>query len=249
MLTTIHNVYAAPLKNQSISIHNAESSSINITVGKIFLIEASAKTALSFKSSNQSVAKVSQKGKVVAKKHGTTVITITAQKGKGYKAATEKIKIVVKRKRQNIKVKDISLKAGMSVTKPVTGLKTAFHVKSSDTNVATVEKTSSRRFKVSAITPGKAVIHFTISANTKFDGAGFNVAMTVTGGEKISAVGGSGDQATDTTDLQHIAGQDGIVMSTNIRDLAPKMDTRVQDAFEKLNFKVVIDPNYYVNGK
>ena len=102
---------------------------------------------------------------------------------------------------------------------------------------------------MSAITPGKAVIHFTISANTKFDGAGFNVAMTVTGGEKISAVGGSGDQATDTTDLQHIAGQDGIVMSTNIRDLAPKMDTRVQDAFEKLNFKVVIDPNYYVNGK
>ena len=248
MSATIHNVCAAPLENQSLSIHNAGSGSISITAGKTFLLYASAKTALSFKSSNQSVATVSQRGKVVAKRHGTTVITITAQKGKGYKAATKKIKIEVKRKQQKFKVKDVTLKAGMSVTKPVTGLKTAFHVKSSDTTIATVEKTSSRRFKVSAITPGKAVIHFTISANTKFDGAGFNVAVTVTGEESRSAKGRSGDQAIEYSDSQHIAGQDRIVTSTNIRNLAPRMDARVLDAFEKLNFKVVIDPDYYASG-
>ena len=62
----------------------------------LFGILAKAKTKLSFKSSDPSIAKVSSKGKVtVGAKTGIAFITITARETSKYKAATKKVKVRV----------------------------------------------------------------------------------------------------------------------------------------------------------
>jgi uncharacterized protein YgiM (DUF1202 family) len=68
------------------------------SVGKSYKLNAKAKTTLSYKSSNTSVATVDKNGVVKIKGEGTAVITITASKSSTYKSATKKVTIKVTRK-------------------------------------------------------------------------------------------------------------------------------------------------------
>lgn len=62
---------------------------------KVFNLNAKAKTALSYKSSDPSVALVSAKGNVKGKKKGIAYITITAKGTDKYNQATKKVRIMV----------------------------------------------------------------------------------------------------------------------------------------------------------
>ena len=70
---------------------------------KSFSLGAKAKTKLTYKSSNNSVATVSSNGKVTIKRIGKATITISAVSNSKYKSATKKITVNVKLKPVNIK--------------------------------------------------------------------------------------------------------------------------------------------------
>ena len=70
---------------------------------KSFSLGAKAKTKLTYKSSNNSVATVSSNGKVTIKGIGKATITISAVSNSKYKSATKKITVNVKLKPVNIK--------------------------------------------------------------------------------------------------------------------------------------------------
>ena len=63
-------------------------------IGQSFTLNAKAKTALSYRSSNTSIATVNSKGKVTIKGYGTCKITVKAKETAAYKAATKKITVM-----------------------------------------------------------------------------------------------------------------------------------------------------------
>lgn len=119
---------------------------------------------LTFKSSNTKVATVSSKGKITAKKTGTTKITITS----GTKSVTITVKVVAKGNaatKLSVSKKKVSLKKGTSysITPIVYPTTTTSRVtfKSSNTKVATVDKYG----QVTAKKNGKSTI--TVKAGKK----------------------------------------------------------------------------------
>lgn len=90
----------SPKSKQTIKV----TSTFTKTVGnKDFSLKASAKTALSYASSNKSVVTVSKKGKVTIKGAGKATITITAAEGSKYQKATKKVTITVQPKAAAVK--------------------------------------------------------------------------------------------------------------------------------------------------
>ena len=85
----------------------------HITVGKTKDIKAKAKTKLTYKSSDDSIASVNKKGKISAKSAGTVKIKISAKGTSKYKKATKTIKVIVTRKGQTITIP--GTKAGSAV--------------------------------------------------------------------------------------------------------------------------------------
>ena len=68
------------------------------TASKAFKLNAKAKTALTYTSSNKKVATVDKNGKVTIKGAGKAVITVKAAATNEYKAATKKVTIKVSAK-------------------------------------------------------------------------------------------------------------------------------------------------------
>lgn len=93
MTASIFTTNAAKKKAQKITgVSSSYSKSVK---AKNFTLKAKAKTKLTFKSSNKSVATVTKKGVVDVKKIGTATITITAKGNSKYKTAAKKVKINV----------------------------------------------------------------------------------------------------------------------------------------------------------
>lgn len=82
---------------------------------KSFSLGAKAKTKLTYKSSNNSVATVSSNGKVTIKGIGKATITISAVSNSKYKSATKKITVNVKLKPVNIKSIKVKKLSGNSL--------------------------------------------------------------------------------------------------------------------------------------
>lgn len=82
---------------------------------KSFSLGAKAKTKLTYKSSNNSVATVSSNGKVTIKRIGKATITISAVSNSKYKSATKKITVNVKLKPVNIKSIKVKKLSGNSL--------------------------------------------------------------------------------------------------------------------------------------
>jgi len=109
---------------------------------------------LKFKSSKSSVASVSSKGVITAKKAGTAKITITPNKDAS-KALTITVKVASAASKVKMSAKRLSLVPGeaATLTAKVTGASNKLSWKSSDASVATVENGV-----VTAVGAGKATI-------------------------------------------------------------------------------------------
>ena len=159
--------------------------SVKLTVGKTTTVKATVSPSkatnksVSWTSSNKSVATVSSKGKITAKKAGTATITCKAKDGSGKKA---KVKVTVTKKK-TVKVTSVDLdRNSMSLTpgktytlsydiSPSNATNKDVTWKSSDTDVATVTSSG----KVTAVSVGSAVI----TATAK-DGSGEKDTCRVT---------------------------------------------------------------------
>lgn len=133
------------------------------------------KETVTFKSSNTKVATVTSKGKITAKKAGTTTITVTSENGlkKSFKVqvmkkAVTKVKITASKKTVKVK-KTVTLKAATFPSKA--SASNLVYWKSSKPSVATVSSTG----KVKGIKKGKAKI----TAIAK-DGSGKKATVTIT---------------------------------------------------------------------
>ena len=80
-------------QKQKIAVSNQ-----TITIGKKIKLGAKGKTALSYSTSNKSIATISQKGIITAKKAGKVKITVSAKKSDVYDKATKTITVTVKPK-------------------------------------------------------------------------------------------------------------------------------------------------------
>ncbi|MBQ6370845.1 MAG: fibronectin type III domain-containing protein, partial [Firmicutes bacterium] len=80
----------------------------NKTVGQTFRLDARAKTALSYRSSNKKVAVVDKRGRVTIKGCGTCKITVTAAATDAYKKAVRKITIIGKLARPVLRAVNLS---------------------------------------------------------------------------------------------------------------------------------------------
>lgn len=100
-----------------------------VTYGaKPFSLGATAKTALSYKSSNTKVVTVSSKGVVSVKRAGKATITISAKAAGGYQAATKKVTVTVAKKAQTLKVstaRKAAVRGGYTKAVKLSGNKTA----------------------------------------------------------------------------------------------------------------------------
>ena len=88
------------LKAQTISFHNREVDTWGtwLTEGKTLNLKAKAKTALTYSSTDKSVATVSKSGVVKGLKEGSATIVVKAKKTKKYKAATARIDFLIESK-------------------------------------------------------------------------------------------------------------------------------------------------------
>ncbi|SDB29046.1 Ig-like domain-containing protein [Eubacterium oxidoreducens] len=115
------------LQEQTISIGNKAAQDGNVTLksGKSLSLNASAKGALTYTSSDNSVATVSSKGVITAKKAGTATITVKAAATSAYAQATKTIKVTVKKATNTITVKSkkVTVKAGKSAKLKVSAIK------------------------------------------------------------------------------------------------------------------------------
>lgn len=128
--------------------------SINATkktlyVGNSYTLKLTGTSIKSVKTSDKSIATVSSKGKVVAKKAGTATITLTGKDGKKYTC-----KVTVKKPTLNATQK--TLEVGKTYTLKLTGA-TVKSFKSSKTNIATVNSSG----KITAKKAGTATITVT----------------------------------------------------------------------------------------
>ncbi len=143
---------------------------------KPFSLGASAKTKLSYKSSNTDIATVSSDGVVTLKKAGTVKITVTAAENAQYRRASKVVTITVGKGKQSI-----SGKTGISKTfgsKPFSlgaSAKTKLTYKTSNKKIATVSSTG----RVTVKNPGKAKITVKAAETGKYKAASKIVTINV----------------------------------------------------------------------
>ncbi|MDO5547385.1 MAG: penicillin-binding Tp47 domain C-containing protein [Eubacteriales bacterium] len=142
-----------------------------------FSLGASAKTALSYTSSNKKVATVSSAGKVTIKGIGTTTITIKAAGTNQYNAASKTVKVTVAKGTSTITAKSYTKAYGAKAFK--LGAKNSGNGKltytSSNKKVATVSSAG----KITIKGVGKATITIKAAGTTKYKAASKKVTITV----------------------------------------------------------------------
>lgn len=148
-----------------------------------FSLDASAETALTYASSDESVATVSSTGVVTVVGAGTCNITVSAEATDDYKAAEKTIAVTVKRISQTITIGSTYVKSDNTATayanwkgfslnaKASTALKYA----SSDESVAKVSSTGA----VTIVGGGTCNITVTAVADSKYASAKKTIALTV----------------------------------------------------------------------
>ena len=139
-------------------------SSLNLGVGENYTLTKSvspsnSKTDFKWSSSNTKAATVNSNGYISAKKTGTSNITVKISNGK-----TATCKVTVKSAPKSVKVSSSSLKLGKGETFIISestnsgSYANSFSWSSSNKSVATVEKTTSNKAKITAIGEGTATI-------------------------------------------------------------------------------------------
>lgn len=153
------------------------SSSITKTYGcKPFALDLSAKTELSYKSSDEDVAVVSDDGVVTVTGGGTAVITAIAAQTEKYESAVKEVKLTVGQATQTISGSTaISKTYGCSAFSVGTSAKTGMTYKSSNTNVAEVSSSG----KVTVKSGGTATITVTAVESKKYKSAVKDIVLTV----------------------------------------------------------------------
>ena len=141
-----------------------------------FVIEAAAETTVSYKSSNSSVASVSDDGIVTVKAGGKTKIIITASESDKYKSAVREVLVTVNRAAQSISCKSsIARTFGYNSSFSLGAIsKTKKSYKSSNTKIATVSAAG----KVVMKNPGKVTITITATSTSQYNSAVKKVTFT-----------------------------------------------------------------------
>ena len=144
---------------------------------KSFSLGAKANTSLSYKTDNANVATVDASGKVTIKGVGTAKITITAISNNLYKSATKTVTIKVNKANQLITTsKDTYTKTYGDKTFSLNAKsKSTLSYKSSNTKVATVNKTG----KITIKGTGTAKITITASTTANYNKATKTVTVKV----------------------------------------------------------------------
>ena len=146
----------------------------NCTFGsKPFAIGATAKTPLTYESSNEKVATVSKKGIVTLKGVGTAVITIRARETNYFKAVSAKVKISVKPGKPSLKAKNIKRRKTKIVWSKVAGA-SGYEIYIKSPGQKKFHKRRTKRAKVKSIThsglkKGKKY-YYKVRAFTKVNG-------------------------------------------------------------------------------
>ena len=180
-------------KDQTISFSNLSSTKVTKTIGDApFKLgaKASGGTALSYESSNKSVATVDKTGKVTILKAGKATITVTAAKTDDYREAVKTVTLTVNKKTQTISL------ASTKITKTIgdkafnLGAKAngTLSYSSSDPTVATVTKEG----KVTLLKAGSAVITVKAAATDTYSAATEKVTITVNKKTQILTVPDAG---------------------------------------------------------
>ena len=160
--------------NQSITASN-----LSLTYSNNGAISTSGnKGKLTYKSSNTAIAVVDASGKITAKGAGSAKITITAAETSNYKKATKTITVTVAKAAQSITAKSSasSVAVGKTATISISGSKGTKSYKSSDTSIATVDKSTG---KLTAQKVGTVKITATSAATSNFNAASKTVTVKV----------------------------------------------------------------------
>ena len=139
-------------------------STLTLGVGESYgiiktILPSNATQTCTWTSSNSSVASVNSSGKVTAKKAGTANITVKTSNG-----LTATCKVTVKSAPTSVKVSDTRLTLGKGETYIVSQSTNSgsyawgFSWSSSNTNVATIAKTTANKAKITAVGTGTATI-------------------------------------------------------------------------------------------
>ncbi len=143
---------------------------------KPFTLGASAKTAISYKSSNTDIATVSGDGIVTLKRAGTVKITVKAAEGAQYRSASKTITITVSKGKQSISAKtSLSKNFGSKPFSLGASAKTELTYKTSNKKVVTVSSDG----KVTLKNPGKAKITVKAAETGKYKAASKTVTINV----------------------------------------------------------------------
>ena len=148
-----------------------------------FNLGASTKTALTYSSSNPTVAAVSSDGTVTVKGEGTAVITITAEETPYYKGATKEVTVkVIKQLEQQINAPDsiTKLTTDSSFKLSATSSEGAISYVSGNNKVAEISANGT----VTIRGAGKAVITVKAAETEKYKPATKEVAVTVNKAEQ-----------------------------------------------------------------
>ncbi len=158
------------LNKSSMSLHTGKNESLTVTISP----GNATNKAVTWKSSDATVATVSTSGKVTAVAPGKATITVTAKDGSGKSASCE-VTVIRPVTGVTLNKNSVELVTGESETltatvKPDNASNKALTWKSSDTTVATVSSSG----KITAVGPGTA----TITATAK-DGSGKSASCNV----------------------------------------------------------------------
>ena len=169
-----------PPQDQTISFSKISSTSVTKTIGDAAFnlgAKASGGTALSYKSSNPSVASIDKAGKVTIHKAGKATITVTAAKSDEYKEAVKKVTITVIKKTQTISLTSTKLTKAIGDKAFTLGAKAngALSYKSSDPTILTVTKDG----LATPLKVGSAVITINAAETDIYKAATAQVTVTV----------------------------------------------------------------------
>ncbi len=160
-------------KTQTISV----SKNAKLTYGKTLELFASAKTAISYKSLDTSVAKINSKGIITATGAGTTKILVIAAETDEYEGATSYVNVTVEKAVQKITVSEDSYTKYTDSPSFNIGAKakTKLSYKSANTNIATVSSNGTVTIKGS----GTVSIKITAAESTNYKSASKTVLINV----------------------------------------------------------------------
>ena len=219
------------IRKQEIIVERGQNGVYHTLTNRSYNIGAKAMTSLTYKSSAPDVVSVDKNGNIRTYKKGTAQITVTAKKEKGYQKAVKRIKYYVRTRPQLFHVKPQAIKKGEVLEVKLNGIKTSFTVKSDDTSLVKITGSGKESFSIKGVSEGKTWLTIIAVGSDVYAPKTKRVLVRV--------------NANNVVKVPHsVTG----VHEANIRAVAPLLPENILNAFEKLNFTVIIDPKFYVNG-